>query len=63
MERLQERVLKKKSLECWKKDNAMNHWNIAQQSMTGGVAKVTSIPRNCSDELPEFGYMYIASEV
>ena len=54
MERLQERVLKKKSLECW---------NIAQQSKTVGVAKVTSIPRNCSDELPEFGYMYNDSEV
>ena len=69
MERLQERALKKKSLECWKLDNAMNHWNIAQQSKTVGVAKVASIPRtvgvakvpsiprSCSDELPEVGYM------
>ena len=63
MERLLERVLKKKSLECWKYDNAMNHWNIAQQPKTVGVAKVTSIPRNCSDELPEFGYVYNGSEV
>ena len=32
-------------------------------TQTVGVAKVTSIPRNCSDELPEFGFMYNDSEV
>ena len=36
---------------------------VRQQSKTVGVAKVTSIPRNCSDELPEFGYLYNDSEV
>mmetsp|Transcript_14026 Transcript_14026/g.24807 ORF Transcript_14026/g.24807 Transcript_14026/m.24807 type:complete len:84 (+) Transcript_14026:334-585(+) len=43
--------------------STINQWNITQQSNTVGVAKVTSIQRNCSNELPEFGDIYNESEV
>ncbi|CAM9864025.1 unnamed protein product, partial [Heterosigma akashiwo] len=41
----------------------LEHCPTVSNSKTVGVAKVTAVPRNCSNGLPEFDYMHNGNEV